>query len=248
MAEMTAKAAPGQTGRHQRSFKNYLIDSRFQLKYTGYILGLTVVISGALGSFLFKSSDNVVDQSHRAVEESKRAVLESKKLSDVVSMNIREQYSGDDALASQFKKDAEEADRKYAEQERGLERQHRELVHQQTIMRASLIGSLLLLVVLIGMLGIFITHKVAGPIFKMKQLLRQAGDGKLNFNHRLRKGDELKEFFEVFLEMVAKIRSRQASEVEGLETILSQLESSDTEAAKVKVKSLLDEMRKARDA
>ncbi len=246
MAEMTA-AAP-KTGRHQRSVKNYLIDSRFQLKYTSYIVGLTLVISGALGAFLFRSSDNVVGQSKLAVSESQRAVDESKKLSEVVGMNIREQYAGEPALASQFKKDAEEADRKYIERGRALQQQHAELEHRQMTMRVTLIGTLALLVILIGMLGIYFTHKVAGPIFKMKQLLRQAGEGQLNFSHRLRKGDELKEFFEVFLEMVAKMRSRQAREVELLESILSQLDGNNADGAKQRVTALLEEMRKARDA
>jgi geranylgeranyl reductase len=54
--------------------------------------------------------------------------------------------------------------------------------------------------------GIVFTHKVAGPIFKMKRLLRQVGAGKLVLRERLRKGDELQHFFEVFEEMVAELR------------------------------------------
>ena len=36
----------------------------------------------------------------------------------------------------------------------------------------ALVGGLTVLVVLIGLLGIYFTHKVAGPIYKMKMLLK----------------------------------------------------------------------------
>ena len=62
------------------------------------------------------------------------------------------------------------------------------------------------MVILIGLLGIYFTHKVVGPIYKMKLLLRQVGDGKLTFRGGLRKGDELQDFFEVFASMVEQLK------------------------------------------
>ena len=74
--------------------------------------------------------------------------------------------------------------------------QQQATISQQTTMLTSLVAGLALLVVLIGVLGIYFTHKVVGPIYKMKMLLRQVGDGKLNFYGKLRKGDELQDFFD----------------------------------------------------
>ena len=45
----TAAKTVEQTGAHKRSMRNYLLDSRFQLKYTGYIVLVAVVISGVTG-------------------------------------------------------------------------------------------------------------------------------------------------------------------------------------------------------
>ena len=59
------------------------------------------------------------------------------------------------------------------------------------------------MVVLIGLLGIYFTHKVAGPVYKMKRLLKQVGQGNLRVEARLRKGDELQDFFDTFTQMVA---------------------------------------------
>ena len=39
---VSASAAMPATGRHQRRVKNYLLDAHFQLKYTGYLLGIAI--------------------------------------------------------------------------------------------------------------------------------------------------------------------------------------------------------------
>src|ERR1017187_6879928 len=76
-------AQPAQDGRHNRSMKNYLIDSRFQLKYTSFIVGVSLVICGIMGVFLYNTSGAVVDESQKVVDE-------SKKVSEVVGMNIKD--------------------------------------------------------------------------------------------------------------------------------------------------------------
>ena len=78
------------------------------------------------------------------------------------------------------------------------------------------------------------THKVAGPIFKMKRLLRQIGEGKLVLRERLRKGDELQHFFDTFERMVNDLRAHQQGEIAKVDAVVLKLESEgsakDTEA------------------
>ena len=57
----------------------------------------------------------------------------------------------------------------------------------------------------------------------MKRLLREVGAGKLVVRERLRKGDELQHFFEVFEKMVAELRRRQEAEVGKVDRILEKL-------------------------
>ncbi len=199
--------------RYKRSIKNYLIDSRFQLKYTSYIILIAVAISAVLGTFLYRTSNRVVQQGHKVVEE-------SKKVSDVVRMNITKDpiYSDNPDLTEAFASGALESDKK-------IEDQQLELVRQQQNMLYTLVATLTLMVFLIGILGIYFTHKVAGPIYKMKMLLRQVGEGKLKFYGRLRKGDELQDFFEAFAVMVERLRARQARELEQLEKAVKLAES-----------------------
>src|SRR5580693_9241406 len=160
-------ATPVQRPRYKRSLRNYLIDSKFQLKYTGFILIAAVTISAFLGIFLWQTSGEVVQESQKVVEQ-------SKKVSDVVQMSIKDDpvYGVNPDLAQAFNSAAAEQDNKILAQQAAL-------VRQQHTMLYALVGALAVMVFLIGALGIFITHKVAGPIYKMKLLLRQVTDGKL---------------------------------------------------------------------
>ena len=222
---------------YKRSVKNYLIDSRFQLKYTGFIVGVALVISGVMGAFLYTTSRTVISESQRVVEE-------SKKVSDVVKMTIKDDaiYSQNPELAASFAQASAESDRQ-------IEEQGRALVRQQKTMIYSLVGGLLMMVVLIGLLGIYFTHKVAGPIYKMKMLLRQVGDGKLVFHGSLRKGDELKDFFDAFATMVDKLRARQQKEVDQLDAALriASGNAGATQESIAKVEVVRDEMKRALD-
>lgn len=231
-----AEAAAAPRPKYKRSVKNYIVDSRFQLKYTSFIVIVAVAIAAPLGVFLFRTSEKVVAESQKVVEE-------SKKVSEVVSLQISKDpvYGSDPELAKAFGAESSSAADKVKAQQEAL------VAEQRTMMRA-LVGALGLMVVLIGLLGIYFTHKVAGPIYKMKMLLRQVGQGKLNFQGRLRKGDELQDFFEVFAEMVDKLKDRQGKEVAQLEEAMEAAKASGaSEAAIGKIALVRDEMRAALD-
>jgi methyl-accepting chemotaxis protein len=222
---MTAASSPAseKTGRHQRSAKNYLIDKRFQLKYTGFIVGMALVISIILGAFLVSTSSSVVE--------------ESKKVSQVATKNITDDpaYADNPELLKSFKDAADEQDRT--------------MVARQRNMLVSILGGLTLLVLFIGLLGIYFTHKVAGPIYKMKLLLRQVGQGKLNFRGGLRKGDELQDFFEAFAEMTASLKDRQAKEIELLEAGIEAAKTAGASPESLeKIVTVRDEMKRALEA
>jgi nitrogen fixation/metabolism regulation signal transduction histidine kinase len=236
----SAPAAPAEkkSGRHQRSIKNYLLDAPFQLKYTGYLVGVALVISIVLGVFLWRTSNKVVDESAKVVEE-------SKKVSDVVKMQIKDDpiYGDNPELTKAFNDSASDSDNKVAAQQD-------KVGAQQRLMLTSVIGGLTLLCVLIGLVGIYITHKVAGPIYKMKLLLRQVGQGKLTFPRGgLRKGDELQHFFDVFLKMTDDLKARQQREVEMLEAGIESAKSAGaSEETLAKIVAVRDEMKASLDS
>jgi nitrogen fixation/metabolism regulation signal transduction histidine kinase len=237
--------------RYKRSFRNYLIDSRFQLKYTGFILILALAISAVLGAFLWTTSEAVVNQGRNVAEQSTKVVEESRKVSDVIKMQIVKDpvYGEDPELAKAFGAASTQSDNVIKQQQDEVFKQQLALVAQQRNMRFTIVGVLAVMVVLIGLLGIYFTHKVAGPIYKMKLLLGQVGAGKLNFQGRLRKGDELQEFFETFASMVEKLKERQRDETERLDAAIQAAEKAGLSAdALSKLAALRDQMRKALDA
>ena len=71
---------------------------------------------------------------------------------------------------------------------------------------------------------------------------------KLTFHRKLRKGDELQEFFETFTVMVERIKARQAAEIEKLDAAIAvakeQASSDGTIAA---LQDLRDGMQKANE-
>jgi methyl-accepting chemotaxis protein len=49
-------------------------------------------------------------------------------------------------------------------------------------------------ILLFGMISIFITHKVAGPLFVIERMIRHISEGNFSARIKLRKGDDLAEF------------------------------------------------------
>lgn len=208
---------------YRRSAKNYLIDRNFQLKYAGFLAGTTLVVSVGLGVLLFRTSSDVITQGQKTVERGQLVIQQSRKVSQVVAMNIAKEYKDDPELAKTFGEEAAKDEQKLKEEQERLERDAAYLGRQQQTLLGGLVAMLALLVLGVGMLGIVFTHKVAGPLFKMKRLLREVGAGKLVVRERLRKGDELQHFFEVFEQMVTELRRRQEAEIEKVDRILEKL-------------------------
>jgi nitrogen fixation/metabolism regulation signal transduction histidine kinase len=250
MSEATSnRPAPG---KHHRSAKNYLLDRRFQLKYTGFLVAIALVLSAGLGALLWRTSDRVIEQSRESVKEGQAAVhqgqetvkrgealiVESRKVRQVVEMTAETCYKNVPEVKEQFAAEAARDEEKLKKEQDRLTREAADLEAragdlaaqatrvetQQRRVLIALVAGLSLLVVLIGFAGIIFTHKVAGPIFKMKRLLREVGAGKLIVREKLRKGDELLHFFEAFEHMVGDLRKRQEQEISKVDEIIARLE------------------------
>src|SRR5579884_1885871 len=128
----SATTSTEQTGSYKRSLRNYLLDSRFQLKYAGLMVLVALVISGVMGAVLYSTTRAMVDESTKVVEE-------SKKVSEVSRMNIKDLASDSPELLAMFNKEAGEHDKAIADQEAML-------VHRQQIVIWSLVGGLTLMV------------------------------------------------------------------------------------------------------
>jgi len=205
-----------------------------------------------LGALLWRASEQAAQNSREAVKQGQAAVLqgqeavkrgealivEHRKTSKVVEMaaetcykdvpQIKEQLASDLANDEvKLKKEQEQLTRGAAElaaRAGELEAQAARVETQQRRVLLGLIAGIAVLVAALGLAGIVFTHKVAGPIFKMKRLLREVGSGKLVLREKLRKGDELQHFFEAFEQMVTDLRRRQEQEIARVDDIILRLE------------------------
>jgi nitrogen fixation/metabolism regulation signal transduction histidine kinase len=82
-----------------------------------------------------------------------------------------------------------------------------------------LVAWLVTLAVFVSGATIVLTHKVAGPVYKMRTIFRSISDENLHLSARLRKGDELKEAFEDFDDMLRRMRDQRRTDLESLQKI-----------------------------
>jgi methyl-accepting chemotaxis protein len=61
-------------------------------------------------------------------------------------------------------------------------------------------------IIFVGFLTLFVTHRIAGPIFRIKRGIRDLADGRLNETIHLRKKDEFQDIAEELNALAARFR------------------------------------------
>jgi len=83
------------------------------------------------------------------------------------------------------------------------------LIERLTVFQGLLLGLSELVVVLVTyVLGVRMTHRVAGPVYSMAHTLEHMGEGDLSFRIHLRKADYFQDVGEELNESIARLRSR----------------------------------------
>lgn len=96
-----------------------------------------------------------------------------------------------------------------------------ELLDGQRFILFVLIGVGLLLLLGLTAFGIKMTHKVAGPLFKVSLYFDKMRDEKYDTVWNLRKGDQLVDFYEHFKGGHAGVKKMQAEDLERLKAIIA---------------------------
>lgn len=112
------------------------------------------------------------------------------------------------------------------------------------IIIACLIGE----VVVLGALGLVITHRVCGPIFVITRHFGTMLDNKYPSLRPLRAGDEFAPMFELFKQLVDKQRDRDAAEITRLGAALAAAKAKGVDAETLQVLQTLVDERAARIA
>lgn len=184
---MTAEAQRlSQTPRHThppRKFRNYLLEPRFQLKYTAMVVGVTVVVAAVLGYHAYQYSKGQTE------------MLTIKQVENEVGKG----GAPDAEFIENLQDYAEKADR---------------------AVLVAIMGGIGVLALALGFTGIIVTHRLVGPAYKLKMLLRRVGDGHIKIEGGLRKHDELHDVFDSFQRMVNNMRADRQRDIGELDTAI----------------------------
>jgi len=153
---------------YKRSLRNYLLNSSYQLRFTGVIVVISAILTGGLGYLVL----------HNAHEASRVVQVRAMDPTDELAQQLVAQFA-----------------------------------HGDRMLMITLIAFGFILSVVLAGYGIVLTHKVAGPLFKMTIHLDKIRDGKLGIVYNLRKGDQLVDFFEHFKSAHDALRHRTEEDI-----------------------------------
>lgn len=85
------------------------------------------------------------------------------------------------------------------------------------------VGVTVMMAAALGLFGVLITHRVAGPIYVMTHYMSVLAQGRYPKMRPLRKNDELKAFFERFQTAVETLRAQDADDAEKIRAAMQAL-------------------------
>lgn len=207
---------------------SYLLDPGFQLKWTGYLVVVVVLVMTGLGVVIARTAARASDTASLAVRQAEKAYEES-RTNNILTRRTVELAGGDNpALQAVMAESLDEVDAQSEKDLAEVRRRHEEIARDKRALQLLLAASGVLLVALLAVMGIIITHRIVGPVHKMKRLLRRVSTGRLVIDERLRKGDELEDLFDTFLQMTHSLRAMQAARIATLEGALRAAEATAT--------------------
>lgn len=221
-------------GARDRKLRNFLLDAPFQLKFAAYFVGITVVISALVGAFLIRTTDSLFAQISESVESRTKAAQTSRELGTCTLNNELTKNIDDPDFASKLAERSRAIDAAYEAEQAAAQSQRAAVRVQQQRTLYILSGVLVAFIALIALTAIVITHRIVGPLFRIKRMATEIAAGKLQPPpYGLRPSDELQVTFETFSQMVAALRAQTESDLnllkqgdaKALETLKSDLES-----------------------
>jgi len=172
--------------------RHYLINKRFQLKYTLSILGIIVaVMTVSIGGIYIGMWSSIIEN-----------FSEFKVSQD---LETAKRIAGYEDV--RYKKGDYRIERIFREAELLSSQQREALKNALNAVNRSLFPKIALLAVFIFAGGIFISHKIAGPMYRFEHSAAAAKEGDLTVHFNIRKSDEMKNTASVLEDMIETLRS-----------------------------------------
>jgi methyl-accepting chemotaxis protein len=177
-------------GRYKR--RNYIIKSGFQLRYTLSIVVLLIAVMLATGAGMYLGMWGSIIANFNKFKVSE-GLETAKRISDYEEARYRK---GDYRLEKIFR----EAELLSAQQRHALEQALRAV-------NKSLLPKALALAAVIFIAGIFISHRIAGPLYRIERSAEAIRKGDLTVNFHVRKDDDIKDTAHILDEMVDALQA-----------------------------------------
>jgi HAMP domain-containing protein len=236
---MTSSSQARSSGSAHRR-RTYLLNPRFQLKYTGLLVSVVLAVLVSLGTVIWQTSTVATRQAELAAGEAERALKESATSARILRMSAAAYANEAPDLGRTLDQDLSQIDREHERNLGVVAARRAEVESQRRRMLYVLVGGGALLLVVLGVLGVFITHRIVGPVHRLKRLCRQVGTARLGIGERLRKGDELEDLFDTFIQMTYSLKALQTGR---LVTLDATIERAKAEAASPEVLASLRALR-----
>jgi methyl-accepting chemotaxis protein len=179
--------------RNQNRRKHFLVHKPFQFHYLIYTVILLIVVSGAA---LIGSHYGIWGL---AIDAFSTASVKNKLTT------AQQIYEYDQARRPIPSTSSKTSLRTYGATEL-LSAREREIINEimnETDQKIALLG--LILIIFIGWGSIYVTHKVAGPVFKIKQYMAHVAERDLTVRIHFRKHDELQDLAPLFNAMMSSL-------------------------------------------
>jgi nitrogen fixation/metabolism regulation signal transduction histidine kinase len=203
-----------------RAARHYLVDPRFQLKWTSYLVVVVLVVMVALGALIVRVASRTSQTAQIAVTQAEKAFHESKTNNMLARTAVEMAQPDNVPLAAAMTEEFKKVDAQQAQNLAEVRRLQQDIVHDGKVLKWLIGGAGVALLVLLTVMGIVITHRIVGPVHKLKRLLRRVSTGRLVVDERLRRGDELEDLFETFLQMTHSLRAMQNARIATLDATL----------------------------
>ncbi len=210
---------------HRR--RNYLINADIQFRYAVYVFSTLFVICLATTLFFsFGMWDSALK--NFSPSSTKNRLENTSRINDYRAARVPQQISSKvDRLAN------------FEEVEALSAREREILINDIRGLNSNLVPRVILLFVLIAMATVFLTHKIAGPLYRFKTTFEGVREGKLNFRVHLRHSDKAKEVLPELNKMInsldetfinlKNIDAELKNEIESAETNIDKLKTIQTQ-------------------
>ncbi|HZJ53184.1 MAG TPA: signal protein [Myxococcaceae bacterium] len=212
----------------QRKLRNYLLDAPLQLRFTAVLVLATLLGAGLLGIFLARALNRLAEQAERAVEARAAAAQASHELGNAsLSKTLLERFN-DPEFTAQLERQSRAIDAAYQAEQVQVAEQRREVAREATRIGWLVLFSVLAFALAVLLLGIVITHRIAGPVYRVRRLLSDLAEGRREVpRHGLRDGDELHELFDAAASLVKTLRAEDEAAFEAVSAALASPDRSD---------------------